>query len=209
MKKKKFYAFFVNDESKIVNKWEDCKREVEGVKGARYKSFSTMEEAEKWLKEGARYSLKRDQKPIEKKEIDKNAIYFDSGTGRNGEVEISVTDFEGIPLLFKVVPEERVTKYGTMLLGKGKTNNFGELAALFIALKVAIKMNIKKICGDSKLIIDYWSNGHVSKKKREDKELMKLVKMVCELKKEFEKKGGKIERIKGSINPADIGFHRD
>lgn len=209
MKNKKFYAYKVNDESKIVANWGECKKIVEGVKGARYKSFDSIEKARKWLDEGAFYTSKKIDIENEKDKLDKKAIYFDSGTGRNGSVEISVTDYEGIPLLFKAVSEGRVTKYGTMILDKDKSNNFGELAALFIALKVAKKLHFKKICGDSKLVIDYWSKGLVSKKKQTDSQLMQLIKRVSRMREEFENKGGKIERIKGSVNPADIGFHRD
>ncbi len=199
----------MKEESKIVTNWAECKRIVEGEKGARYKSFDSIEKARKWLDEGALYTSKKTDIQNEKNRLDKKAIYFDSGTGRNGSVEISVTDYEGIPLLFKAVPEGRITKYGTMILDKDMTNNFGELAALFIALKVAKKLHLKKICGDSKLVIDYWSKGLVSKKKQSDSQLMTLIKRVSKMRKEFENNGGKIERIKGSINPADIGFHKD
>ena len=58
-------------------------------------------------------------------------------------------------------------------------------------------------------MIDYWSKGLVSKKKQNDSQLMTLIKRVSRMRQEFENNGGKIERIKGSINPADIGFHRD
>lgn len=40
-----------------------------------------------------------------------------------------------------------------------KTNNYGELAAFFIALTIALKYKYKKIAGDSKLVIKWWSNG--------------------------------------------------
>jgi len=112
-------------------------------------------------------------------------------------------------LLFKVVPHGRLTERGTVFLDKDKTNNFGELAALYSAIVAARKLKKKVVCGDSKLVIDFWSKGHVSKKKREDAELLKLVAEIVPLRIQFEKEGGEVRHIKGSVNPADLGFHRD
>lgn len=58
---KKFYAikegfdFEQNEkiENKIVYSWNDCLRYVKGVKGAKYKSFTSIEEAEKYLNSGS------------------------------------------------------------------------------------------------------------------------------------------------------------
>lgn len=209
MKKKKWYAYQTISNSGIVVNWEDCRKIVENEKGARYKSFKSIEKAKKWLESGAKYENKKLKKEIEKWELDDDAIYFDSGTGGKKGVEVSVCEKDGLPLLFLVVPENRITEKGTMILDKKKTNNFGELAALYLALLVAKKLNKIVICGDSKLVIDYWSKGFVSKNKRKDEELIKLIDKIIPLREEFEKKGGKIIKIKGSINPADIGFHRD
>ena len=209
LQKKKWYAYKTDSERGIVENWEKCKTIVQNEKGARYKSFKSFEEAKNWLEAGANYEPKSIKKEFEKMELDENAIYFDSGTGGKRGVEISVTDKDGVPLAFLVAPENRITEKGTMILDKNKTNNFGELAALYLALLIAKKLNKKVIGGDSKLVIDYWSKGHISKQKKQDKQLTELVEKIVPLRKEFEEKGGKILRIKGSINPADIGFHRD
>ena len=59
MAKNKIYAFFLEKELKsgITKSWEECKNLIHGHK-ARYKGFSTKEEAEKWLSEGALYEKK-------------------------------------------------------------------------------------------------------------------------------------------------------
>lgn len=41
-------------ENKIVNTWAECLSYVKGVKGAKYKSFESMSEAEEYLNEGNR-----------------------------------------------------------------------------------------------------------------------------------------------------------
>ena len=94
-----------------------------------------------------------------------------------------------------------------MILRKSATNNYGELFALKLALEIAKKKNIKKIFGDSMLVIKYWSRGHI-KQKVYHKSTYVLVKKVTELRNEFEERGGEIRYISGDINPADLGFHR-
>ena len=44
-KKQKFYVVWKGKHPGIFESWDDCKAQIEGVKGAQYKSFSTFEEA--------------------------------------------------------------------------------------------------------------------------------------------------------------------
>lgn len=46
-KKKKFYVIWEGHETGIALTWEKCEEMVKGYSGARFKSFSTIEEAEK------------------------------------------------------------------------------------------------------------------------------------------------------------------
>jgi len=72
---------------------------------------------------------------------------------------------------------------------------------LFAALKYAKKNNIKVICGDSNLVIEYWSRGRYNSDGLE-KDTVAL------LRTEFEKNGGTVKKISGDVNPADLGFHK-
>ena len=47
---KKFYAVKKGRKTGIFTTWEECKASVNGYSGAQYKSFSTPEEAERYLK---------------------------------------------------------------------------------------------------------------------------------------------------------------
>ena len=47
MPKQKFYAIKSPEWGKIVNSWEECEAIVRGTKGLKYKSFSTMPEAQR------------------------------------------------------------------------------------------------------------------------------------------------------------------
>jgi ribonuclease HI len=195
MSKNKYYAYFLELENVkgIVNNWNDCFNIVNG-KRALYKSFNNEEDAQKWLDNNCNY----------KKNLEKG-IYFDAGTGRKQGVEVKVTDEKGNNLLGEYI-KEGLNEFGNYLL-KNVTNNYGELMGMYIAINIALKKNVMKIFGDSKLVIDYWSKGFI-KRNRLPEKTVKLADMVKNLREKFEKKGGVIQYISGDINPADLGFHR-
>lgn len=204
MKLKKYYAYFFSENKKgICENWKECEKIVSG-RNARYRSFDTKGEAEKWLEAGANYELKAKSLKLKAKLLP--GIYFDAGTGRGKGVEISVTDERGEDLLHKVMPKAKINKFGKHHLGKDFTNNYGELMACQYALKLAIKKDIKKIFGDSKLVIEYWSKEH-AKRKELSSATVKLADKVAKLRKEFESLGGEVGRVSGDDNPADLGFH--
>ncbi len=198
MTKKKYYAYSINGKDGITDSWPQCQKLVAGMVGARYKGFETKGEAERWLDAGAEYG-KRNTAAEE-------GIYFDAGTGAGKGVEISVTNENGNDLLHKALKKDEINGRGKHLIARDVTNNFGELLACKYALQIALKENVKKLFGDSKLILDYWSKGYI--KKEMPKETLDLADEVKRLRYEFEKEGGKIEHISGGSNPADLGFHK-
>jgi ribonuclease H-related protein len=185
MAKRKYYAYFVNGKKGICDNWPECYKIVGGKNGAKYKGFESEEAAKAWLDAGADYKLKN--VAVE------TGIYFDSGTGAGNGVEIQVAEKNGKSLI-----KEN--------LGHGVTNNYGELMACKKALELAIKENILKVFGDSKLVVEYWSKGHI--KYEVGQETVELAQEVKILRKEFEKMGGKMILISGGSNPADLGFHK-
>jgi len=195
MKTRKFYAYSTNEKKGVTDTWPECQIIVAGKK-ARYKSFESRDEAERWLEAGADYNIKHLAK--------EDGVYFDAGTGRGNGVEINVTDKNGKSYLFEILPN--LNKKGHYLIPKDATNNFGELLASKYALEIAIKKNIKKIFGDSKLILDYWSKGYI--KKEVGEETVALAKEVKVLRFQYEKRGGQLVYISGGSNPADLGFHK-
>ncbi len=198
--KKKFYAYLVPAKKLkgIAEGWLECERIVSGQVGARYRGFKTREEAEEWLRLGARYEIKSVQK-LEK------GIYFDAGTGRGKGVEISVTDERGKNLLHKVLPKSELNRFLKHEVGAEATNNYGELLACKYAIEIAMKEGIRNVFGDSSLIIDFWSKWRIKKDVQE--ETFELAHEVAALRKKFEEQGGEVIRISGADNPADLGFH--
>ena len=194
-KNKKFYAYFIIDtnENGILENWADCQKKVSGKK-VRYKSFKNFSEAQEWLNSGANY---------EKKEKSN----FDAGTGRGNGVEVRLTDFNGNSLLYKIMNEKNINEFGNYYVADTRTNNFGELVGIYTAFVYAKKYGTKVICGDSSLIIEYWSKGRYNSSNLEN-DTIELIKKVTLMRNEFEKKGGTVKKISGDVNPADLGFHK-
>lgn len=209
----KVYAYYLvnSSTSGILGSWEECKKVVLKKK-ARYKSFENIKEAQEWLDSGAKYE-KKEKNDIEIKskifqsDIDCLAIYFDAGTGRGNGVEVRLSDYKGNPLLYKILPKEKINEFGNYYVAKHRTNNFGELVGLYAALVFAKKYDIKKIMGDSSLVLDYWSMGRYNAGNLES-DTIELIKKVTLMRKKFENQNGIIKKISGDINPADLGFHK-
>ncbi|MDP3963288.1 MAG: ribonuclease H family protein [bacterium] len=197
--KKKFYAYIIPSTGAkgVCDTWAECEKHVKGIKGSRFQGFKSRDEAAAWLAGGAAYRVKEPAKP---------GIYFDAGTGRGDGVEINVTDHHGKSLLELALPKSKITKFGTHGLWNA-TNNYGELLACKYAIEIAEKTGIKTVYGDSKLIIDYWSRG-IIKRRDVAAETVKLADAVVLARRKFETAGGRIARISGDDNPADLGFHR-
>ena len=51
MAKRKYYAVKTGRSSGIYSTWDECKAQTDGVSGAEYKAFFSLEEAEQYLRE--------------------------------------------------------------------------------------------------------------------------------------------------------------
>ncbi len=203
MTKNKYYAYYLPEDqiSGIVDSWNECERLVKGHPNAKYKGFRTRKEAQLWLDADADYAKKRMILP--KLEP---GIYFDAGTGRGRGVEASVTDETGKSLLDQVLPPSHINRHGKHWIFDDVTNNYGELLACKYALQIANKLEVKKVFGDSKLVIDSWSQWKI--RSGVDEKTRRLAKEVSALRRDFGQRGGSIKHISGYDNPADLGFHR-
>lgn len=198
----KYYAvFFIKENKKTIYlSWDECSKNIKN-NSVRYKSFNSVEKANEWLNNGANYLLDKTTQ-----NLPKDCVYFDAGTGRKIGVEARITDVNKNSLLHFVLDKSKINEYGNYLL-ENRTNNFGELTALFFALKYALKYNIKNICGDSELVIKYWANK-IYNKQNLDEDTIKLIHLVNDLYLKFKKNGGSLTKISGDINPSDLGFHK-
>lgn len=90
-------------------------------------------------------------------------------------------------------------------------NNGGELLALVAGLRIALQINTKEVCTDSELLYKWWSLGKVNSKTWNKMDIIKrgFIQDLIDLRKSYEEKGGKIVKISGNVNKADLGLHRN
>ena len=89
-------------------------------------------------------------------------------------------------------------------------NNGAELIAMVAGLRIALKHKCKFICSDSSLLVNYWSQNIITSKTKSKMDPLKYkyIQECYELRKQFESNGGKILKISGDNNPADLGYHK-
>jgi ribonuclease HI len=205
-KKSKFYAYLLPDtgESGILPNWPECQAIVSG-RNARYRGFPTRAEAMDWLRAGAPYPEQKIKEPPP--DFPEDAVFFDAGTGGGGGTRARITDRTGDSRAHLAVDEDRIDAHGNVPL-PGRTNNYGELFSCNMALHVAELLESSHVFGDSKLVLSFWSTGHLGKKTKDNPDLRKLARETARLRKAFEERGGTLARIPGHLNPADLGFHR-
>ena len=127
-KKKKFYAVWKGNKTGIFNSWDDCKLQIENYKGAEYKSFSSIEEANQALQSSYIECIsKAKQKKQQRTNFDLENIgqpdYFSIAVDAASSGNPGIMEYRGVD-----------TKTKTVLFHKGPfergTNNVGEFLAL-------------------------------------------------------------------------------
>jgi len=157
-KKKKFYVVWKGKHPGIFESWSDCKAQIDGVKGAQYKSFATFEEAKKafnsnYLEYKGKSKGKKELTPEELLKIgdpNYNSIAVDAASSGNpGKMEYRGVDTKSKRVLFHQGPFEQ------------GTSNVGEFLALVHGLAFLKQQKSDRILySDSRIAI-----GWVRKKK--------------------------------------------
>lgn len=126
--KPKYYVVWSGRKPGIYLTWDECKNQVIGAQGARYKAFPTMEEAQQAFEGGAppitrpKTSPRRPQTSSLNNEIIQNAFAVDAAcSGNPGMMEYRGVDVNSRIQLFHFGP----------IMG---TNNIGEFLAIVHAL---------------------------------------------------------------------------
>lgn len=136
--KQKYYVVWTGKEPGIYTSWDDCKAQVHGHEGARYKAFPTMEEARAAFEKPAPpISVKCAEKKEAKKpepmlELTAEAWAVDAAcSGNPGQME-----YRGVEL----VTGKELFHFGPIY----GTNNIGEFLAIVHALALIKKKGLKR-----------------------------------------------------------------
>lgn len=132
MPKQKYYVVWAGLSPGIFTTWEECRAQVEGVNGARYKAFTSLEQAEQALLHGITSQHKEPKKPQalaphQAPKPQEAAIAVDAAcSGNPGPMEYRGVDLRTGQEIFHFGP-----KHGT--------NNIGEFLAIVHALALIKK----------------------------------------------------------------------
>ncbi len=157
--KPKYYVVWQGRKPGIYLTWDECKEQVHGAEGARYKSFPTMEEAQRAFEEGAppitrtQASNLKPQTSNLKPQIIENAYAVDAAcSGNPGMMEYRGVDVKSGIQLFH---------FGPIMA----TNNIGEFLAIVHALALQKKQGTSyPIYSDSRNAL-LWINARKCKTK--------------------------------------------
>lgn len=160
MAKKRFYVVWNGIAPGIYKSWDECQEQIKGVKQALYKSFDTLEEAERaysssprdYIGQGKKESITTtpDNYPAE---IIKNAIAVDAACSGNP----GMMEYRGV----YIGTGEEIFHFGPMY----GTNNIGEFLAIVHGLALLKQRGIDlPIYSDSRNAL-IWVKGKVCKTK--------------------------------------------
>ncbi|UJH69217.1 viroplasmin family protein [Allomuricauda sp. SCSIO 65647] len=176
MAKKKFYVVWKGKRPGIYESWEDCKAQIEGFKGAQYKSFSTFQEAKKAFNGNyLEYKGKKVGKPrltpeelLKIGEPNYHSIAVDAASSGNpGKMEYQGVDTRTKKVLFKQGP-----------FTEG-TSNIGEFLALVHGLAfLKQKKSDRLLYSDSRIAIGWVQKKKCGTKLQQNKKNKKLFELI-------------------------------
>ncbi|NDV41974.1 viroplasmin family protein [Flagellimonas sediminis] len=175
-KKAKFYVVWKGKHPGIFESWADCKAQIEGYKGAEYKSFSTFTEAKKAY--NGNYSdykgASKGKSELSQQELLKigdpnyNSIAVDAASSGNpGKMEYRGVDTKTKKVLFHQGPFEQ------------GTSNVGEFLALVHGLAfLKNKKSDRILYSDSRIAIGWVRKGKCGTKLNKTAKNAKLFELI-------------------------------
>lgn len=161
MKNNKFYTVWIGEIPGVYQDWETCSEQVNGFKGAKYKSFPSLQEAEAAFQAGPdNYFIKElkqekaSWKALTESRPEANSISVDAACSGNP----GVMEYRGV-----------YTETGTEIFHQGPfqkaTNNIGEFLAIVHALAWLKKNDLElPVYTDSRTAITWLKNKEVKTK---------------------------------------------
>lgn len=128
MAKNKFYVVWSGRQAGIFSTWDSCKMQIEGFKGARYKSFPDRDSAEQAFKAG--YEASQQPTTNSQQPIGQSIAVDAACSGNPGKME-----FQG------VFVETKTHLFKSPVYEQG-TNNIGEFLAIVYCLAWQKKNNL-------------------------------------------------------------------
>lgn len=148
-KKNKYYVVWIGKKTGVFDSWKDCEESVKGFEGAKYKSFETLEQAQKAFNDNPDKFISKNKKtkPVLQTILTANLpIYESISTDAACSGNPGVMEYRGV-----------YTKNGDTLFyykHKRGTNNIGEFLGIVHGLSYLKKHNLSHpLYTDSKTAI--------------------------------------------------------
>lgn len=157
-KKAAYYVVWSGHVPGVYDNWADCKQQVKGFEGAKYKGFASQAEAERALHESPEKYILRKAGSTEKVQSPTNpilpALAVDAACSGNP----GVMEFRGV-----------IADTGTEVFHRGPfvngTNNIGEFLALVLGLAWLKQNNLPwALYSDSRTALAWLRKGHADTK---------------------------------------------
>lgn len=131
MAKQKYYVVWSGRKPGIYLSWDECKQQVMGFKGAKYKAFPSEIEAKQAFQTGVRENSNSAPSKTQSTDYIKNSISVDAAcSGNPGDME-----YKGV----YTESSEEIFHFGPIANG---TNNIGEFLAIVHALALSKDKNL-------------------------------------------------------------------
>ena len=145
MSKQKYYVVWKGNNPGVYKSWEKCRDEIKNIKGALFKSFVDIEEAQKAYEMGYDKYKENSEKDNVIDGPVLNSISVDAASSGNpGVMEYQGVDTETKEVLFKMGPFNNAT------------NNVGEFLALVHGIAILEKDLKKKIIYSDSITAMSW-----------------------------------------------------
>jgi ribonuclease HI len=220
----KYYAVKYGRIPGIYGTWNECQIQVNKYPGANFKSFKTEKEANEFMSNMIHNPVVLDTKPLGI--VLKDSAFCDGGHNKmtgdsafgsvvfnngNDLIEFHRNILSDMELRSVKLPVgERTVIVAKFNDVSQQQNNGAELLAMVACLRIALLGDhIKIIYSDSDLLLRYWSL-RLSNDKRMSMDPLKVryIDELINIRKEFEYRGGILEKVSGDRNLADLGYHR-
>ncbi len=223
-----FYAVRNGKKPGIYKTWAECQLQTLGFSGAIFKKFKQLKDAESFLKieqyvQGPMKKAKIDYEEVKIQDVivDASVIYTDGGQNKLTGMDAwgCVTNNKGKCIIYKYMGllSDMTLIQRTLPAGErwcivahfndvvSQNNNGAELLALIAGLRIALATpEVTRIYTDSQLLLKYWTRGFFNRGKMDTKKI-EFILLSIDLRKQFEARGGKILKIAGKDNMADLG----
>lgn len=134
MKKQKFYVVWTGRNTGIFDTWEECLKQVDKYDEARYKSFKTLDEAEKAFAGNKYHYIGKNKKQTPAPKVSKAPIVPSISVDAAWSTKTKMMEYQGV-----------YTHSGELIFRKGPyadaTNNIGEFLAIVHALALLKQKN--------------------------------------------------------------------